>query len=370
MTPRTPLQATPQPLEHDYGVTPGEIIRFELKSRGYSQADLATRAGVSAKHLNQVIQDAVPLSADTALRLERTLGIPAAILTQADAVNQARKQRTKVREGLAEHRAWFDKFPRPVLLDLQVITTRTPLETQIERLLEYLGVADPKAYDAVYGETVLSFRRAQQWKVDPHATALWLRSAELKAEALDVVPYNKAAFVSLLSELPALTVDPIGESFPILQQRCAEAGVAIVFTPGFDRTRTRASAAVRWLGPERPVIALTERGRYEDSLWFSFFHEAGHVVRHPKRKSVIELEDADDEDGAEMEANDFAKATLLRGSEGQLFNLDSREEIQAFAETLGIHPGVPAAIRAYELGQNAWRLAAKLRRKLDVSTIA
>jgi HTH-type transcriptional regulator / antitoxin HigA len=202
MTPGTPFQATPQPLEHDYEVTPGEIIRFELRARGFSQADLATRAGVSAKHLNQVIQDAVPLSADTALRLERTLGIPAAILTQADAVNQSRRQRTKVREGLAEHRAWLDKFPRPVLLQLQVITTRTPLETQIERLLEYLGVADPKAYDAVYGETVLSFRRAQKWKVDPHATALWLRSAELKAEALAVGPYNKAAFVSLLGELP------------------------------------------------------------------------------------------------------------------------------------------------------------------------
>jgi HTH-type transcriptional regulator/antitoxin HigA len=368
MTPRSSFHATPQPLDHDYGVTPGEIIRFELTARGASQADLATRAGVSAKHLNQVIQDAVPLSADTALRLERTLGIPAAVLTQADAVNQANKQRIRVREGLVEHRAWFDKFPRSVLLQLQIITSRTPVATQIERLLEYLGVADPKAYDAVYGEAVLSFRRAQRWKVDPHATALWLRSAELKAEALDLVPYNKAAFIKLLSKLPTLTVDPIGDSFPILQQRCAEAGVAVVFTPGLEGTRT--SAAVRWLGPERPVIALTERGKYEDSLWFSFFHEAGHVVRHPKRKSVVELEDADDDDGAETEANAFAKTILLRGRLDELLNLDSRQELQAFSDELGIHPGVPAAIRAYELGQEAWRLAAKLRRKLDASTIA
>jgi HTH-type transcriptional regulator / antitoxin HigA len=94
------------------------------------------------------------------------------------------------------------------------------------------------------------------------------------------------------------------------------------------------------------------------------------VVRHPRRKSVIELEGADDEDGAEREANNFAKAALLRGSLDEVLNLDSREEIQAFAEELGIHPGVPAAIRAYDLGQDAWRLAAKLRRKLDVSTIA
>lgn len=367
MTKDTDNRARPEPLGHDYGVKPGELIRFELNARGLSQADLATRAGVSAKHLNQVIQDAVPLSADTALRLERALGIPAAILTQADAVNQANKQRTKFRETLAEHAAWFAQFPRQIMLQLQVITGHEPLEAQIEKLLEYLGVADSKAYDAVYGETVLSFGRAQQWKVDPHATALWLRSAELKAETIHVGPYTKAAFVNLLSELPELTLDPIGESFPILQRLCAAAGVAVVFTHGIDGTR--ASAAVRWLGPERPVIVLTERGRYEDSLWFSFFHEAGHIVRHPKRKSVIELEGADDEDGAETEANEFAKTTLLQGRLDELLSMDSAEQVQAFAEDLGIHPGIPAAIRAYDLDQNAWRLAAKLRRKLDASAI-
>jgi HTH-type transcriptional regulator/antitoxin HigA len=363
----TDNRARPEPLGHDYGVKPGELIRFELSARGLTQADLATRAGISAKHLNQVIQDAVPLSAETALRLERALGIPAAILTQADAVNQANKQRTKFRETLAEHTAWFTQFPRQILLQLEVINARDPLDAQIEELLKWLGVADSTAYDAVYGEAALSFRRAQHWKVDPHATALWLRSAELKAQTVHVGRYTKAAFVSLLPDLRRLTVDPIGESFPRLQRLCAEVGVTVVFTHGIDGTR--ASAAVRWLGPERPVIALTERGKHEDSLWFSFFHEAGHIVRHPQRKSVIELDDADDQDGAETEANDFAKATLLQGRLDQLPNLDSVEQLQAFADDLGIHPGIAAAIRAYDLDTDAWRLAAKLRRKLDASTI-
>lgn len=368
MTPRSSSPGIPQPLEHDYGVTPGEIIRFEINARGFSQADLATRAGVSAKHLNQVIQDAVPLSVDTALRLERTLGIPAVILTQADGVNQANKQRTKVRESLADHRTWFEKFPKTALLQVDAITPRTSLEAQIEQLLQYLGVADPKAYEAFYGETVLSFRRAQRWKVDPYATALWLRGAELKAELLDVAAYDKTAFTALLGELPVLTTLPIGEAFPVLQERCAGVGVAVVYRPGIDGTR--ASAAVRWLGPERPVIALTERGKHEDSLWFSFFHESGHVVLHPRRKSVIELEGADDEDGAETDANNFAKKILLRGRLKELMALDSRESIEAFAMQVGIDPGIAAAIRAYDLGKDAWRLASKLRKKLEAPTIA
>ena len=214
---------------------------------------------------------------------------------------------------------------------------------------------------------MLSFRRAQQWKVNPHATSVWLRIAELKADNLDVAPYDKGAFHALLKDLPSLTVAPIGVSFPVLQQRCAEVGVAVVYTPCVEGTR--ASAAVRWLGPERPVIALTERGKFEDSLWFSFFHEAGHIVLHPKRKSVVELEGADDDDGGETAASNFAKATVLQGRLNELLNLDAREDVVAFAEEIGIHPGLAAAIRAYDLDQDAWRLASKLREKLDDAAI-
>lgn len=368
MTPRTASPAAiPQPFEHDYGVTPGELIRFEVNARGFSQAELAARAGVSAKHLNQVIQDAVPLSVDTALRLERALGVPAAILTQVDAVNQANKQRTKARAGLAEHRAWFEEFPRNVLLQHHVITARATIETQIEELLKFLGVAEPKAYATVYADSVLSFRRAQQWSVNQHATSVWLRLAERKADHLTVAPYDKSAFFALLKELPALTAHPLEESFPILQQRCADVGVAVVYTPSVEGTR--ASAAVRWLGPERPIIALTSRGKHEDSLWFSFFHESGHIILHPRRKSVIELDGADDEDGGETAANNFAKSTLLQGRLKELLRLNTRDEVVAFAKELGIHPGLAAAIRAYDLDHNAWRLASKLRRKLVESTI-
>ncbi|TDO58218.1 HTH-type transcriptional regulator/antitoxin HigA [Kribbella sp. VKM Ac-2571] len=369
MTPRTAHSAaTPQPLEHDYGVTPGELLRLEIRARGLSQADLAARAGVSAKHLNQVVQDAVPLSADTALRLERALGIPAVILTQADAINQANKQRAKAHAALTEHRTWFAEFPRNVLLQHHIITAGSAIETQIEELLEFFGVAEPKAYDTVYADTVLSFRRAQQWSANPHATSLWLRLAERKADGLDVAPYDKARFSALLTELPTLTVAPLKESFQVLQTRCAGAGVAVVYTPSIEGTR--ASAAVRWLGPERPLIALTDRGKYEDSLWFSFFHESGHIVLHPRRKSVIELEGADDEDGGETAANNFAKTTILQGRIRQLIKLESREEVVAFAAEVGIHPGLAAAIRAYDVDESAaWRLAAKVRRKLDDSAM-
>ncbi len=357
----------PTILDHNYEVTPGEYLRAELSIRGISQADLAVRAGVSAKHLNQIVQDVVPLSTDTALRLERALGISANLLTQLDASHQAKKGRSKAESKLSDFHSWFSKFSLALLIDHKIVTAKATLEQQIGELLTFFAVAEPSGYERMYSDSLQSFRRAQHLNVDPQATSVWLRLAERRAEGLDLATYSKSEFTKLLSVLPGLTLEPFADSFPLLQLRCAQVGVAVVCTPSL--TGTRASAAVRWMGPERPVIALTGRGKYEDSVWFSFFHESGHVILHSKRKSLVEFEHTDDTDGAETQANNFAKSTLLRGRTGELSTLTTPSEVRAFAADLGIHPGVPGGIRAYEIGNRGFQALSKLRRKLDDSEL-
>jgi hypothetical protein len=90
---------------------------------------------------------------------------------------------------------------------------------------------------------------------------------------------------------------------------------------------------------------------------------------HPRRKSVIELEGADNEDGGESAANEFAKRTLLQGRLPELVGADSLDKVKDFAKSVGVGPGLAAAIRAYDLDQDAWRLASKVRRRLDDSSL-
>lgn len=170
--------------------------------------------------------------------------------------------RRRVRQRLTEYRSWFDEFPLADLISLSIVTGPATVEDQIEQLLEFFGVADPSSYRSVYAKTAQSFRRAQHLSVNPQATAVWLRLAERQAENVSVSAYNKLESIGLLKELPRLTLDPISESFPVLKARCADVGVAVVYTESM--AGTRASAAVRWLGPDRPIIALTSRGKHED----------------------------------------------------------------------------------------------------------
>ncbi len=90
---------------------------------------------------------------------------------------------------------------------------------------------------------------------------------------------------------------------------------------------------------------------------------------HPRRKSVIEFDGDDDEDGAETQVNNFARATLLRGRQRELSKLATREQIQKFAADLHVHAGIPASIRVYEIGPEGWRTFAKLRRRFDDSML-
>jgi addiction module HigA family antidote len=61
----------------DYLVTPGEVLEEYLEHAGLTQASLADRTGLSKKTINEIVKAKSAITAETALRFERTLGRPA-----------------------------------------------------------------------------------------------------------------------------------------------------------------------------------------------------------------------------------------------------------------------------------------------------
>jgi addiction module HigA family antidote len=61
-----------------YPIHPGEILADELAELNISQADLARELHVPANRISQLIAGQRAMTADTALRLERWLGVSAA----------------------------------------------------------------------------------------------------------------------------------------------------------------------------------------------------------------------------------------------------------------------------------------------------
>ncbi|PZR78793.1 MAG: addiction module antidote protein, HigA family, partial [Candidatus Aeolococcus gillhamiae] len=61
----------------DWAVPPGEILAEALVDRGMSQSELARRMDRPVKTINEIINAKAAITPDTAIQLERALGISA-----------------------------------------------------------------------------------------------------------------------------------------------------------------------------------------------------------------------------------------------------------------------------------------------------
>jgi len=62
--------------------------------------------------------------------------------------------------------------------------------------------------------------------------------------------------------------------------------VAVAFVP--ELPKSRASGATRWLSASKALVQLSLRYKTNDHLWFTFFHEAAHILLHGKRLIFLE----------------------------------------------------------------------------------
>ena len=123
-------------------------------------------------------------------------------------------------------------------------------------------------------------------------------------------------------------------------QICSEVGVAVVFIRPIKGAPVY--GATRWLNPEKALSQLSLRGKYEDLLWFTFSHAAGHILLHGKKEAFIE--DNHDQTEKEDEADQFAANFLIQRNAWQKFllseNFQSTTAVKAFAAQLEISPAI------------------------------
>jgi Zn-dependent peptidase ImmA (M78 family) len=101
------------------------------------------------------------------------------------------------------------------------------------------------------------------------------------------------------------------------------------------------------------------RYKSDDHFWFSFFHEAGHLLLHSKKETFVTGER--DEDAAESEANSFAAGFLIpRQYESRLIDM-TLADVPTFAEELGIAPGIVVG-RLQKQGTIGWNQGNNLKR--------
>ena len=337
------------PFAPDWVLAPGESVLDLAEERGWTQGELAQRLGYSEKHISQLINGKVPITVDAAQRLERVLGSSMDFWLKLEANYQQHKARLEATERHACWISWLDELPVKELMSSGAIAkARIDAKNKpsiVESCLRFFGVASPEEWRGHYGGMQVAFRRSRDEQSDVGAISAWLRLGEQVAEKLDGPKYDKARFENALSEIRGLTCTAPEFFEPRMRELLRDAGVLLALVPAIPRAHV--SGVARWLNPTRPLIQLSLYGKTNDKFWFTFFHEAAHILLHADSKEAkksIFLDDPNanhSPDPREQEANQWAGNVLIPQEYSHaLGTLRTKEAVRAFATSIGIHPGI------------------------------
>jgi addiction module HigA family antidote len=278
--------------QHDWSVAPGEILVEALEDRGMSQSELARRMDRPTKTINEIANGKAAITPDTAIQLERTLGISAAFWNNLEAMYRAQLARARADKELAAHASWALAFPISDLVKHGLIESGRTKASKVEALLRYFRVSSPAAWETQWDAQAVSYRNSPAFSSSPQASAAWLRWGEILAADVDTAPFDASRLREVLGEIRDMTRRDFALIRPRVHDLCASAGVALVITP--ELSGTHLSGASRWLTSDKALIQLSLRHKTDDHFWFTFFHEGRHLLQRRKVDHV---------DGNDMDSN-------------------------------------------------------------------
>jgi HTH-type transcriptional regulator / antitoxin HigA len=333
-----------RPFTPNYAIPPGDSLVELLEAFGLSQADLAERTGRPKKTINEIAKGKAAITPETALQLERVLGVPSSYWNALEQNYRAALARIEERQRLGQHVGWLANFPIAEMVKRGWINSRPDKVDLVEELLKFFGVASPEAWNEVWlkGKEATAFRKSSTHdSAELSLTATWLRKGEINGREVKCEAFDANRFKAALSKIRDLTSqNDINASLKSTIAACAHAGVAVVLVPEFPKLGI--CGATRWLSSEKALIQLSLHYKRADQLWFSFFHEAGHILLHGKRDIFVEQKKAS-QNLQEVEANNFASDFLIPPDSYRRFVAQrdfSLPTILNFAKSLNIAPGI------------------------------
>ena len=351
---------------------PGDTISDILEERDWTQEDFAKRMGISTKHISQLINGKAPITQKTAMKLERVIGGTAGFWLNREIQYRENLHRLEEAKNLDGWVDWLDELPVKELMksgDIEKIRLIPKNKPEVvNNMLCFFGVASPEEWRTQYKGMAVAFRSAKR-EHDIGAVSAWLRLGEIEAENADIPEYNASKFKKALNEIRKLTIKSPNEFRDEMQRLCREAGVSLIFVPAISRAHV--SGAARWLNPHKPIIQLSLYGKTNDKFWFSFFHEAVHILKHGKDAVFLDdsLDTNNNHSAEEIEANKLASNILIPPKYSKhLSELNSKSAVKQFSDMIGIHPGIVVGRLQYEgFIEQSWMNDLKVH--VDSSTI-
>lgn len=326
-----------QDFQPDWASVPGDTISDILEERDLSIKEFARHIDRTLEDTTDLLQGRVAITIAIARKLEQVLGGSVEFWISRDF--QYREDITRL---FGEGEEWVKELPIGDMINFGWLTPVPLPSEELASCLRFFNVPSIQVWRKTYEEVLemAAFRTSPTFDSRPASVVTWLRQGEIESEEIHCEPWDVNRFKNTLSEIRPLTrkKNP-GAFIPELQRLCAKCGIAVAIIRA--PTGCRASGATRFIAQDKALILLSFRYLTDDHFWFTFFHEAGHLLLHGKKHLFLEVDNSITT-SEEQEANEFAALHLVPPEfQADMLNLpvDSREVIR-FARRIGISPGI------------------------------
>jgi HTH-type transcriptional regulator/antitoxin HigA len=321
----------------DWISSPGETILDILHERHLSAVEFAYGLGCTPQQVQGLLRGRTSVTIGIARQLVQVLGASVEFWMSRDY-----HYRQEIVRLHAADEEWLAELPLGDMIRFGWLSPAPRKPDEAESCLRFFGVPNVLAWRRAYAnlQGMVAFRTSPSFESDPASVAAWLRQGEIEGQRVECNPWDRERFRKSLEGIRSLTREKHPSVFiPKLRRICAISGVALAVVRAPHGCR--ASGATRFLSGTKALLLLTFRHLSDDQFWFTFFHEAGHLLLHGERGFFIEGVGAP-ATKEEQEANEFSGSTLVptQFRESLLaLPTDSREVIK-FARRRGVSPGI------------------------------
>jgi len=334
---------------------PGEFLRDELETRGWSQTELAEIMGRPVRLINEIIAGKKGITPETAMQLGDSLGTGPEVWMNLESQYQLSK--VQASDGQVARRAkLYARFPVREMIKRGWIQAAKNVSDLERQFLAFFGLAS-------IDDEVSLCHAAKKTHVDDQPTMLqnaWLYRARQVATEMVAAKYSAKELEAALPRLAALLSAP--EETRHVTSLLNECGVRFVVVEPIPGSKI--DGACFWLSGNQPVVAMSLRLDRIDNFWFVLRHELEHVLRgHGQERGFIleqDLEGAADQLNEEETVANQAAAEFcvsqheLAGFLARVGPFVAEDRVVLFAQRLRIHPGLVVGqlqrrLRRYDL---------------------
>ncbi|WP_105435797.1 ImmA/IrrE family metallo-endopeptidase [Neorhizobium tomejilense] len=329
-------------IEPNWASPPGKTISRLMNAKDIPFEDLADGLGLASEEFGALIEGKKRICATLAAALAEQLGSTPRFWMARDKTYVEDVARLSTAEDSIA--SWAKAMPVKSMRQFGWIKAGLRGAPLQEALLSFFGCNNLADWNVRYSSGVgaVAFRTSFAFEADELATLVWLRAAEPQASSLKLSEFDPTAFAELLPKLRKLSVFKRPTTFlPRLINACASVGVAVTTARAPEGCRASGASWVSSGG--RPIIHLSFRHRSEDHFWFTFFHEAAHVLLHGGNHIDGDGENVSLHSSAkrEAEADEFAQNILLpEGIRRSLLSNPSAKQILSTAKAVGVTSGI------------------------------